>query len=329
MATKKAGRWGLFTPFLIAGVLFGGYTAYWFVVARTIQAQAPAIMAALNADTGSPWRYSYETLTVTGFPYRFAIDLEAPTATDREAGQTWRVEAARATVLPYNLFHAVIQARGDVIGERGGVRDTVVRHENATFGVRYTAQGAVKDAAFSADRIEIETGAGGRLQIEAPSLQLGLAPSDPSVTRVQAQAETIAADGALSAVLLGHENAQTLFLALEARWAEGRDGEGLALIQPLPTGAYRVLGLGGVLGGSTLQVTGDGFVDETGRLIGRADVSASDLGFLDNVVGGDARNALRLATMLSGDLKLPVAFEEDRTTLLGVRAYGPVYIVRP
>ena len=329
-AKKRSGRLGLFVPLAIAGVLVAAYTAYWMVVAREIERRTPEALAGLAADPDFDWRIDYESLTVTGYPYRFAVDFAAPMAMRKADGRAWRAEAIRATILPYDLRHVVVQAKGEIIGDGGGLPELRLTHAGATAGVRLDGANTVSDFAFSADALDIDSRTGGRLRLEAPRLQIGFAPSDRRVTRVQAQADAVTGDGAIAAVLIGHERAEGLWLALEAERPDGAPQTGFALVQDLPTGRYRLLGMKATLGGSVLQVTGAGYVDAEGRMIAEAEVAASDLSFLEPLAGsGEVGDALRLAAMLGGNLTLPVAFEARRTTIFGARVGGPWRVVRP
>lgn len=78
---KKASRWGLFAPILIALVAFGGWSAYWFYTAHRIEGH---IGDTRDGLIKAGYKIAYSPLKVQGFPFRMylafdKIEVIAPT----------------------------------------------------------------------------------------------------------------------------------------------------------------------------------------------------------------------------------------------------------
>ena len=65
-------RRGLVVPFVIAGVLLGAWTGWWFYLTSQIETRLDAQVATLREDG---WRITYASRTTTGCPFRARVSL--------------------------------------------------------------------------------------------------------------------------------------------------------------------------------------------------------------------------------------------------------------
>lgn len=71
-ATPRHSRRGLLVPFVIAGVLLGAWTGWWFYLTNQIEARLDAQVAAMRQDG---WRITYASRTTTGWPFRARVSF--------------------------------------------------------------------------------------------------------------------------------------------------------------------------------------------------------------------------------------------------------------
>lgn len=106
--------WPVLAPTIALAVILICYTAYWFVQTDILEAQAERFIAD-QAEEGR--EVSYESLGVTGFPYRMAVRIDGLTVEDRQHPAHWIMQAQEVTVhvLPYALDHLIVVFSGDTV----------------------------------------------------------------------------------------------------------------------------------------------------------------------------------------------------------------------
>ncbi|MDI1327148.1 MAG: DUF2125 domain-containing protein [Brevundimonas sp.] len=71
-AEPRHSRRGLLVPFVIAGVLLGAWTGWWFYLTQQIETRLDAQVAAMRQDG---WQISYASRTTTGWPFRARVSI--------------------------------------------------------------------------------------------------------------------------------------------------------------------------------------------------------------------------------------------------------------
>lgn len=71
-ANPRHSRRGLLVPFVIAGVLVGAWTGWWFYLTQQIETRLDAQVAVLREDG---WRITYASRTTTGWPFRARVSI--------------------------------------------------------------------------------------------------------------------------------------------------------------------------------------------------------------------------------------------------------------
>lgn len=147
---------------LLAG-LFALYSVWWLVLADRIE---DGIAAWASARRAEGYEVAYESLSVTGFPYRVEVTIRHPALGRPENPVPWRWqgETLVGNVLPYDLDHIVLRARGPHHIAYGRERLELVPE---------TARASIVFADEALDRLSAEmtevTAAG-----SAPSARIGL-----------------------------------------------------------------------------------------------------------------------------------------------------------
>jgi hypothetical protein len=68
-------RRGLLIPFIIVGLVLGGWTGWWFYLTRQIETRLEARVEALREDG---WRINHARATTTGWPFRARVSIPHP-----------------------------------------------------------------------------------------------------------------------------------------------------------------------------------------------------------------------------------------------------------
>ena len=102
-------KW-LYGPFILFGVLIAAYTAYWFGLRQFVL--APGIDGWIAEQRAAGATVEYKTKRLHGFPYRFALTVDAPHYVDPASGTDWRGETLQIVMQPWNFNHAIIRSSG-------------------------------------------------------------------------------------------------------------------------------------------------------------------------------------------------------------------------
>ncbi|MEL6324173.1 MAG: DUF2125 domain-containing protein [Pseudomonadota bacterium] len=106
---SQRSRLGLYIPFVIGAVLVAIYSAYWFWMRGQLAAGIDQWIAEQRA---AGIEINYASKTVDGFPYRFALQVEAPEISNPHADISWRGEKLQLVMQPWNFQHVIGRAPG-------------------------------------------------------------------------------------------------------------------------------------------------------------------------------------------------------------------------
>lgn len=91
-------------------LLVGGWIGYWHLAARTIEDKAAAWLDERRADG---WQAQHEGLTVTGFPFRFVVDVASPVLGEAKRWRWQGPPRVQASALPITPWRWHVSAPGD------------------------------------------------------------------------------------------------------------------------------------------------------------------------------------------------------------------------
>jgi len=108
-------RYRMFLPVAMLLLLFAGYSGYWFLTADQVK-KGIIVWAQEEEARGATARY--DSLEVSGFPYRIIVRATNPVLGDAEG--TWRFESEvlEGYAQPFNLNHVIAQIGGPFTFER-------------------------------------------------------------------------------------------------------------------------------------------------------------------------------------------------------------------
>ncbi|MEL6257548.1 MAG: DUF2125 domain-containing protein [Pseudomonadota bacterium] len=94
-------NWGWrIVPFMLVGILFAAYSAYWFWLRGELDAGVDAWIAEQEAAGGE---IAYASKTLDGYPFRFVLNVEAPVIRQPNGG-AWSGEALQVVADPFDLL---------------------------------------------------------------------------------------------------------------------------------------------------------------------------------------------------------------------------------
>jgi hypothetical protein len=196
--SERPTRRGLLIPFglLIAVVVLHG--AYWFVASGQIKTRAVDWIATQEA---AGYQIEHEGLSVSGYPFRFSLRVEAARIAAPAAEGDWRasVPQVAATAQFYNLNHWIVTPDGPIVLEaqtEGGPARWRLTSQSARLSLAASG-GATTRIGASVDDLVLEVEAGPRPALEAvDSLALSgfLDRDDTLALRIQADGLRLAAD---------------------------------------------------------------------------------------------------------------------------------------
>ena len=106
----------------IAGIvlLLGAYSGYWFYAAGRVGEEMRAWI--LDKEEAG-YEIEYSDLRVSGFPYRFQIQLSEPhfRAPPSDGGWDARLAGVKANALPYDFSHWIVSFEGPLVLDSGDV----------------------------------------------------------------------------------------------------------------------------------------------------------------------------------------------------------------
>jgi hypothetical protein len=121
MSDRAPSRTVLFIPFIALIIVVVLHAVYWTLAASQIEQRA---LSWIETQEAAGYQVGYESLRVTGYPFRFSLRAEAPslTAPEAEGGWSASVERLAASAQFYDLNHWIVapDGLGEVVGD--GVR---------------------------------------------------------------------------------------------------------------------------------------------------------------------------------------------------------------
>ncbi len=151
-APRRKSRFWLFAPIVVVLALFGAYSAYWVYLRGQLDQgidQWIATQRAAGLDV------AFEDKRLGGYPYRVALDVDAPAIRDPETGLAWRGERLQLVMQPWNLRHVVGRAPGvSEITTAAGEALAVELGPKSVASLSWTDEG-VRRVSLALDRAEL------------------------------------------------------------------------------------------------------------------------------------------------------------------------------
>ncbi|MFN3834836.1 MAG: DUF2125 domain-containing protein [Glycocaulis sp.] len=155
-------RIGLFIPFIIFGVAIAVYAAYWFWTSGEIRRAGENWIAQQEAEG---YVIAHEGIEVTGFPFRFTVNVRNPdiAAPADDGGWRARFPVLSASALPYNVTHWIVAFRAPAIVElpaSGGVSRYTAMADTARLSLAGRKNSTIRIGAELANARLVNDGSG-------------------------------------------------------------------------------------------------------------------------------------------------------------------------
>ena len=143
----RQSRRGFFTFVFMILVLLGAYTVYWFYMANQLTV---GVEDWIDDQRAAGYAMEHNGLKMSGYPYRFHLDIDAPDITTPDGDWRWRGEQLVLVMQPWNWNHVIGYADGRHVVTHPEGQETEVE----TAG----AQGSFRWDEESIQRISLITG---------------------------------------------------------------------------------------------------------------------------------------------------------------------------
>ena len=186
-SARPRSSWRIFAPTAAFAVLVAVYSVYWYMAAGRMRATIEEFAASPAGNVAVAWN----SLSISGYPYRFEASFAAPSIRAPLAPEAWEWSAAglEADFLPYNFRHVVLKIDGEQVLKYRDVGGIAPRHHIWHIASRgsWASYVAIKDAPIGRIAIDIDDlvarhdgdGRADKLRIAADRLQLHAQPAEP------------------------------------------------------------------------------------------------------------------------------------------------------
>jgi len=154
MSRAGPSRGWLYGPISLFIVLVAAYSAYWFIARGEIET---GVDRWIDEQRALGVEIDYASKGVSGFPYRFALDVERPSYRDQRAGVDWQGEKLQLVMQPWNYRHAIARAPGRNEVDVSGIAGTALIDEKSAISFRWNADG-ITDVGLTLNAAELITG---------------------------------------------------------------------------------------------------------------------------------------------------------------------------
>lgn len=318
---RAPSRMALFAPFAIAIIVVVLHAVYWTLAASQIEQRA---LVWVERQEAAGYQVGYDSLRVSGYPFRFSLRAEAPRliAPEAEGGWSAGVERLAASAQFYDLNHWIVAPDG--LGE---VVNAGERYQLAATGARLSLRardGATARIGASVENLTVTGLSGQEPSVRAiKSLALAGFLDDQDQLNLRLQIDGLAlGDGELEPALADAFGAEASLLRIDARVTQWQ-----ALARLADPAQWRQAGGALVVNQAQLiwgpaELSGAGEIGLDANLLpeGRLSVVVTDpetlIGGLEaaGLVHDEQGEALRLAALMAprreGGIALPFRLRE-------------------
>ena len=178
-ARQPSRRW-LYIPFILFALLIIAYSAYWFWMRGQLE---QGIDQWIDEQRTAGLEINYDAKRIDGFPYRFALKVDAPHIRQPATGLDWKGEELQLIMQPWNFQHLMGRSPGrNELALPGGEPVTAILGRKSIASLSWTSE-QVRRFAVALDTADIVT-AGGDVSLKDFSLNAAPTPDDPASVRL-------------------------------------------------------------------------------------------------------------------------------------------------
>lgn len=285
--TKAPSRLSLYGPFIAVGLLFAAYSAYWFYVRGQLET---GINDWITEQRAAGAEVEYASKRVGGFPYRFALHVDAPRYASADSSMDWRGEELQIIMQPWNFSHAIFRSPGrNEIARSGGTDMTAILSSKAAASLQWDDDG-LTDFGLELPDANLVL-AEGSVAIDGLVANLAPVPETDFGSRLAIDWQAIRLDPALL------ENSNLAALGTELQASRLRlEGKGFGIFGPAPSRDTEIAQLLFNWGPLKLGAKGKFDIDAAGYPNGNLMLRLED--------GEALKEALREAGLMSGEMAI-------------------------
>ena len=224
--SKAPSRLSLYGPFIAFALVATAYSAYWFYVRGELET---GIDDWITEQRAAGAEVEFASKRVGGFPYRFALDVEAPRFASADGSLDWRGEDLQIVMQPWNFSHAIIRSPGrNEIAQANGADMTAILSRKAAASLKWDEEG-LTDFGLSLPE-ESLVFANGDVALDGLTANLIEVPEAEFGSRLSVDWQVIRLDPAML------DGTQYAFLGTELQASRLRlEGQGFGIFGPAPS----------------------------------------------------------------------------------------------
>ncbi|MCI4645449.1 MAG: DUF2125 domain-containing protein [Hyphomonadaceae bacterium] len=195
-AYSKGHRPGLITIlFALVVIACLAWSAYWFI-ARSVISQG--IDDWIEEQRVLGFEVDYASRELSGFPFRFVLDLEDPSYGMPAAGAEWRADALQIVMQPWNYNHAIARAPGRHKVQLSARQDDSVQAvlgPRSAMSLRWDSVG-IRQVSMALDEFSVQLAGDPAMEVDAFEFHLRPAPGVPEMLQLETHWQEVRLPGA-------------------------------------------------------------------------------------------------------------------------------------
>ncbi len=178
------------------------YTIYWFVASNAIH---KGVLNWMQEQRAAGYSIEHSGTKVTGFPYRFTLEIDSPILSTPDKDWTWQGEKLLIVMQTYNYNHFIGFAPGRHI--LTDAENVIYTTDSSGFQASFSRKGEkLNQISIIANSLVTNTSANDKYTITGPNLHISPMPESPDDLRIYAGFDTLTlSDPVSDAEYLGTE----------------------------------------------------------------------------------------------------------------------------
>lgn len=188
----KRSRLGLIVPFIIAALIIGAWSAYYFIARGLL---ADGIDEWIAAERAEGRILEFERKSLSGFPFRFVLTLDQPVYGET-GGVVWSGQQLQLVMQPWDWEHVIVRSPGrnqilPPYGSEGDELRLLLGPQSAASYSWSNESGQMQRGSISLDEVDVSLAGAPLGRAENFEFHLRPPPGEPDMLQVQVNFERI------------------------------------------------------------------------------------------------------------------------------------------
>lgn len=169
-------------------ILFGliviacaAYSAYWFIARGVISQGLDDWIAEQRADG---LEVEYTSRKLSGFPFRFVLDVEEPVYGAPRDGWRWQADDLQIVMQPWNYYHAIARAPGRHEVQVGRETLNALLGRRSAMSLRWDNT-SIRQVSLALDELSVSPAGDGATEVDDFEFHLRPAPGEPHMLQLE------------------------------------------------------------------------------------------------------------------------------------------------